>query len=516
LKHITEKLGIIVLITLSLASGMALFFEDQFNALASLIVSNNHSWVDNSGRVLKIAYLFPPSSLNPFSDDPAVQARFYDVYQPLVGLDENFNLQPVLAVYYGILNDTQWEVHLRQGIKFHNGKPLTPKDVLYSFEMAKKTRDSVATDLVNSVDKIEVVREHSIIFTTKKSDPLLLNKLTKLRIIPDGFSDFNNPVGTGPYKIVDSSDRTNIKYERNEEYWDDLPFFQRVELRAVPNKQQRVDDLITGDIDLLVNVPPDSVDDIRESGLSVSMMPSLEVGFIMFNMGDEVFARKPVRLAVAKALNKEAFLDLAYGYAKTINQFVSNGSFGYNPDLKGYEFDQTGAEKELSKVNSGFKKINVKFYFPESLKLLGQYFREQLALVGMDVEPVPLTDQQFQEKLSRSEMAFYYLGWRNESGDALPFLKSVLHSKVNGYGNYNGMDYKNTQLDKLVEQSETSFSARERLKYMHEVMRLAVEEDVVGVPLFETQSLFAFRNDIDFKPRMDSNVYPSKIRSKQE
>jgi ABC-type transport system substrate-binding protein len=286
-----------------------------------------------------------------------------------------------------------------------------------------------------------------------------------------------------------------------------------VEIKSIPNKLERVESLYNGDVDLLVNVPPDAVEEIKERGFPVAMMPSLEVGFVMFNLSDPVFGQKSVRMAVAKGLNRESFLDLAYGYAKTVNQFVSNGVFGYNPDLKGFEYDQLEAEKELTKSVAGFKKVDVQIFYPASLKLFGKYFQEQLALIGMNVELAPVTDQELQEKLIARVLPFYYLGWRNDSGDALPFLKSVIHSRKEGvYGIYNGMNYVNKKVDQLIEDSETNFSISERQKDMQEAMKIVVEDDVVGVPLFETQSLFAYNSSLSFKPRVDSLVYPSTIR----
>lgn len=507
-------MGFVLLLAVAVISGSALVFEDEFSAMANLLFGERVAPVDNSGKVLKIAYLFTPGDLNPFSADSAVQTRLYDVYEPLVGIDENLSLQPVLAVYYGLLNEKQWQIHLRQGIVFHDGSSLDPDDVIYSFKQAKDKRDSVAADLLDSVQKFEKIGDHSIIITTKKPDPLLLNKISKLLIVPDGFSDYANPNGTGAYKVTDASDLNDVVYERNENYWGKPAYFGQLEILSIANKLERVNSLYDQTVDFLVNVPPDAVEEIKERGFQVAMMPSLEVGFVMFNMADPVFGQKSVRMAVAMGLNRESFLDLAYGYAKTVNQFVSNGVFGYNPNLKGYEYDQVAAEKELTKTVSGFKKLDVQIFYPGTLKLFGQYFQEQLALIGMNVELMPVTDQVLQEKLTARELPFYYLGWRNDSGDALPFLKSVLHSRQTGvYGVYNGMNYVNKKVDRLIEDSETSFSFRERLEYMQEAMKIAVEDDVVGVPLFETQSIFAFHSDLDFKPRVDSLIYPSKIRA---
>jgi peptide/nickel transport system substrate-binding protein len=514
LKNITEKLVIVVLVIFSLLSGGALFFEDQFTAFTSLLSSDGKVTVDNSGRVLKLAYLFTPKDLNPFSSDSSTQSRLNDVYQSLVVLDANFKIEPSLAVYYGLSGNTDWTMHIREGVKFHDGSDLDANDVIYSFDQAKKLQ-GYAAELVDSVQKLEKIDQHTVIFTTKNSDPLFLNKLANLMIVPDQWTPANKPAGTGPYRIDDFSDLADIFYSRNDQYWDKLPYFEKLEIKAVEDKGERIAGLIDKSIDFLVNVPPDNAKTLIDDGFTVDMVPSLEVGFIMFDLNDVQFSKKPLRKAVALALNKTGFLELAFGYAKTVNQFVSNGVFGYNPDIKGFEFDLTAAEKALTEIDAGFEKISVQVFYPESLRLMGQFIRDQLRDLGMDVELMPMNDQKLLEGINRGVLPIYYLGWRNERGDALPFLKDVLHSKTDtGYGKYNGMNYVNQDVDRLIEDAQSNLNVKQRLKDMQEVMKIAVEDDIVGVPLFETYSLFAYSPDLFFTPRVDSQIYPSTISIK--
>lgn len=498
-----------------LLSGGFLFFEDQLSVLVSLFNYDQNKSIDQSGQVLKLAYLFAPQNLDPYSTDPAASIRLHDVYEGLVGVDENLTIEPGLAVSYGLIGDRVWEINLRSGVVFHDGSELEAGDVIYSLETAKKHSTGPVADLMASVESYEQINIRTLKITTKTPDPLFLSKLAKMPVIPSGFEDFTKPIGTGAYVIDNSTDLSDIKYRRFDNYWGNLPYFGAVQIRAVTSKNDRVDGLLSGEIDFLVNVPPDAVQEIRDNGFNVDMIPSLEVGFVMFNLNDRNFSQISIRKAIAQGLNKDSFLDLAMGYAKTINQFIPNGVFGYNPDLKGFAYSQEAAEKEIGTAVSSFEKLKVKFFYPESLKLLGQYFKEQLILIGLDVELHPVSDTELQEKIQSQELPFYYLGWRNDSGDALPFLKSVLHSKTTGsYGIYNGMSYNNKKVDELIEKSETNLNLQERLKDMQDVMRMAIDEEVIGVPLFETQSLFAYRADLIFNPRLDSLVFPSHIRSK--
>lgn len=507
-------MGILILLIAAMLSGGVLFFEDQLSALTNILgFEKSINQIDQSGQVLRIAYLFQPQDLNPFSTDPAAQARLHDVYESLVSLDENLIVRPGLAVSYGLSNDTNWEIRLRSGVKFQDGSTLDTEDVLDSFKTAETVPNNSVADLLAGIDSITRIDDLILIIKTEKPDPLFLNKLAKMPILPSGFTDFAHPIGSGPYKLVQTDNLTDLIYQRNSNYWGDLPYFGNLEVKSIGNKNERIMALKDGTIDFLADVPPDAVSEFQESGFKVDFIPSLEIGFVMFNFMDRHFVDVNVRKAIAEAINKESFLDLAMGYAKTVNQFVSNGVFGYNPDLKGIAYNQKDAIDLISKNVSSFEKIKFAFYFPESLKLLGQYFQEQLKPIGIQLELKPLADLDLEDKIQNSQIPFYYLGWRNESGDALPFLKAVIHSKMKGgYGIYNAMNYSNPQVDQLIEKSETNLNQADRLEDIQNVMKIVSEDDVVGIPLFETQSLFAYRSDLIFRVRVDSLIYPSSIR----
>ena len=501
-----------ILAVMAVISGLGLFFEDQFTALASLFTEDRSVSIDYSGEVLRVAYLFAPENLNPFSTDPAVRNRLNDVYETLVRPDQNLNMEPLLAVSYGLVTEQVWNFKIRKGVYFHDGRELRAQDVMFSFNQARARPGNVAAELVAAVESVELLNERELNIRTRVPDPLLLTKLARLPIVPEGFDDFERPVGTGPYMLIDADDMARIKYARFNDYWGKKPYYGWLEILSQPDRNLRVSGLLDGSFDFLADVPPDAVAQIETAGYTVKMMPSLEVGFVLFNFSDKNFARKDLREAVARAVNKESFLDLAYGFANEVNQFVPSGVFGYNPDLVAPAHDANAAAELVDQLVSGFQNLSLDFYYPQNLRLLGQYFSEQLLPVGIELKLYPLGDLELQEKFLSGQLGFYYLGWRHDSGDALPFLKAVLHSRGgDGYGIYNGSSYANRDVDLLIERSETNFNEKERLADMQEAMRLAVQEDLAGLPLFESMSIFAYAPSLQFIPRVDSLIFPSSI-----
>ena len=384
-------------------SGLGLFFEDQFTALASLFTADSSVSMDYSGEVLRVAYLFAPDNLNPFSTDPAVRNRLNDVYEPLVRPDQNLNMQPLLAVSYGLVTEQVWNFKIRKGVYFHDGRELRAQDVVFSFNQARARPGSVAAELVAVVESLELLSDGELNIRTRVPDPLLLVKLSRLPIVPEGFDDFERPVGTGPYMLIDADDNSRIKYSRFNDYWGKKPYYGWLEILSQPDRNLRVAGLLDGSFDFLADVPPDAVSQIETAGYTVKMMPSLEVGFVLFNFSDTNLSRKVLREAISRAVNKESFLDLAYGFANEVNQFVPSGVFGYNPDLVAPSYDAQVAAQLVDQLITGFQNLSLDFYYPQNLRLLGQYFGEQLLPVGIELKLHPLSDQELQEKFQAGQ-----------------------------------------------------------------------------------------------------------------
>ncbi|MGL5831260.1 MAG: ABC transporter substrate-binding protein, partial [Candidatus Altimarinota bacterium] len=433
------------------------------------------------------------------------------VYEPLVVADRNLVIRPHLAVSYGLENEKVWEMVLRKGVRFHDSSDLKMEDVLYSLEKAKASKE-----FLNGIEKVEAVDDQTLKITLKLADPLFLAKLSRVFIVKKDFSDFAQPIGTGAYRIVDSADLNKILYQRFDSYWGEKPFFEYLQIWSVPQKNARIDGLINKEFDFLVNVPPDSVEELVSRGLKLDFIPSLEVGMLMFNFKSGISVNAlNVRKAIELGLNKPDFLDISQGYATVLSQFIGSGVFGYNPELLSLERNVEEAKKEMSKTIGVFENLKVQFYFPENLNLLGQYLKDQLIQVGIDLDLKPLSEVELSERLRKGELGFYYFGWRHDFGDSMPFLRSVMHSRAEGgYGDLNGMNYKNERVDELIKKSEQNLNVAERLVDLQEVMKIVVKDDLVGIPLFETESIFAYQNNLVFQPRLDSAIYPTDVSKK--
>lgn len=523
-----EVLGVTFAGLVVLAIGIYLFFgEELLFYLRTQTEFFEKPAARSEEEVLTIAYAFGHDQHDPIYFDPTTRSHLADIYEGLVKTDKDLNIKPALAKTWGLIDPYTWEFILRNNVSFHNGQSLTAKDVVASINRAKNEQGSQLKSLLLTIDKIDIIDDFTIRIRTKDPDPLLLQKMAVILIHPANFDDFENPVGTGAYRFV-SHVGDEMELERNEDYWGPLPAFKHVVYTVIRDKRERINALQDGEIDLLINFPPnvgcsffddykniEGCSEIDSSHIDLKKLPGLEVSFLGFNMENELFSRLSFRKAVLQALDPEVFVDIAFGFAVPSSQFVSSGVFGYNPDLVKPEYNLDEAKKSVNEIlGDRFERITVKFAYPEELKPIGAYVYEQFRQLGIDVELQPLIASELQKSIIRGDADMYFLGWRSELGDASDFLQSVAHTQdlERGYGLFNGMNYSNSRVDQLIEDSQKNMNTKARAEQMQEAMRIIVSEDVIGMPLYESELLYGVSNKIDFSPRIDGYVYPSGIK----
>jgi len=517
-------LALLTVVTL----GVYLFFGDQI----LFYLENETDFFDKPAarsetEVLTIAYAFQHSEHDPIVFDPITRSHLIDIYEALVRTDENLNLKPALASSWGLIDPFTWEFILRKNVKFHNGELMTADDVIASVERAKNDKKSQLVSLLNTVESIEKIDDYKVRIKTIVPDPLLLQKIGVTLISPEGYTDFDHPMGTGPYRFVSHSSDT-MELQKNENYWGMQPTFNHVVLEVIEDRRERIAALESGDVQFVLNFPPNYgcsfIEDFKDikgcktidsEDIQLESIPGLEVSFIAFNFDHELFGQKKVRSAIKKALDLQVFRDIAFGFALPASQFVSSGVFGFNPDIEKNDYNLNEAKKEINEViGEEFERIEVTFDYPEALVPIGQYVQAQMKELGITVILSPLSDDELEQKIKSGKSDFYYLGWRSELGDASDFLVSSVHSKndESGYGLFNGINYSNKEVDDLIENAQKNLDTKSRIVQLQEAINIITEEDIIGIPLFESEVVYAFRDDIQFKPRIDGYVLASSIK----
>ena len=506
--------------------GGVLFLPDQLSFLQNFTTPHQieHASAD---KTLMIGFSSFPQSLDPIRFDPVTRSYLTDIYQGLVITDRNLKIESGVAVSWGMIDPLTWEFRLRPNVKFHNGKLVTPGDVKFSLDRARADEASQLRDLLNTIVSVETIGQDRVIVKTQVPDPLLLTKLAVTAITPEDMTNYEKPIGTGPYRVV-AQDAQSITLQTFDDYWDGKPYYLSVKLQSIPDRDDRVQALEKGTLDLLANVPPNVAcslvqrttssqvcEKLNTQDYTIAAVPSLEVTFLMLNQQNELLQDVNVRKALRTVFDRDDLTAILYGFARPAGQFVSNGVFGFAPEIQNVKFNLTDAKNQLDQIFASlFSAPEIGLDYPESLQSLADIVQSQMADAGIVVDLHPLTDSELLQKIQNEEPDMYLLGWKSELGDAFDFLKSVAHSKNMqiGYGQFNGTHYLNPAVDELIEASEQNLEPVKRLQQMQQAMKILTEEDVIGVPLYESETLFASKKSIQFVPPVDGYIHPSDIR----
>jgi peptide/nickel transport system substrate-binding protein len=296
----------------------------------------------------------------------------YNVFDHLAARDlKTGKVGPSLAVSWKALDDTTWEVKLRKGVKFHDGTPFTARDVKASFDRVLNPENKLtARGNHAKIKSVEVLDDFTVHFHTDGPYPLFVERLTALvmqseKVMKEKGHEWmqDNPVGTGPYKLVKWSKKQEHLLVRNDDYWGPKPAFKYVRVRIIPEQATQIAELLSGGVDIIKAVPPDQMDVINKSGQArTSTSPILRTAMLQFDQagraGPNPFQDRRVRLAANLAVDVDSIIKhVINGLGDRTATVVNPMAFGYDASLKPYKQDVSQAKKLLAEAGfpNGFE-----------------------------------------------------------------------------------------------------------------------------------------------------------------
>jgi peptide/nickel transport system substrate-binding protein len=290
----------------------------------------------------------------------------FNIFDNLLTRDPDLKLQPQLATEWKALNDTTWEFKLRPNVKFHNGDPLTSRDVKFTIE---RTYDPEAKTLVatvfTTVQSIEAPDDLTVRFITKKPDPLLPARLAFYggQIIPEkyfksvGADAFNQrPIGSGPVKYKEWVKDDHLLLEANQEYWGGAPDFATAIFKPVPEPSARVASLLAGEADIITKVPSDQGQRVNSSG-KARVEGAFYAGLYVLavNSKNPPLDNPKIKQALSLAIDRDALVkSLWRGQGIIPNGPIARGdTLGYDASRAALPFDLNKAKQLLQEA--GYK-----------------------------------------------------------------------------------------------------------------------------------------------------------------
>ncbi|MBT4056321.1 hypothetical protein HOE67_04390, partial [Candidatus Peregrinibacteria bacterium] len=335
MKKIVKYGGYVLIAGLFAWLAANLFFEEEYAQF--LDTFSREDKVEVHGDLV-IAEPVPMRGFEPTIFETFTRQRLNNVYETLVRPDRDLNMKPSLALSWGMLDDVRWEFNLRPDVLFHDGSELDAGDVRDSIFRARNYEGSELKDLLSTVEDVSLVDDLTLVVETHRPDPLLLQKLATVYVLPSwviekyGDEDVLEPIGTSTYKVVKLDTSGVLEMDGFARYWGDAPIYKNVTIVTILNTEGRVRAVQDGTVDVLDYVPHDFASELGD-GYEVRSIPSLEVQFLIFNPNRSLFGNVGTRKAISKVFDREGFASYLGEFVRPSYQFVSNGVFGFDPDI---------------------------------------------------------------------------------------------------------------------------------------------------------------------------------------
>jgi peptide/nickel transport system substrate-binding protein len=437
------------------------------------------------------------------------------IFDALVKKDEHYNLAPWLATSWEQPDALTWVFHLRDGVRFQDGRPLEAADVVWTIEslIDAKVAGLISAKSGNfgAVDRAEALDRLTVVVHMKRPDAGLLFNMSDglFGVVPRGAgSDFGlHPVGSGPYRFVSQVQDKEVVLERFPSCWskglgdDSSPRhtqIQRIQFNVVPDTITSALELQKGSADAASNVlTPDMVYAMQGSpGLDTAGGQGSGVWYLNFNVADPALRDQRVRQAVALAMDRPAIMAALWrGHARLADTLLPPGHWARanDADLTQYPHDPARAATLLDAAglragSDGVRlRLTLKISTDEVTRLLAAVLQQQMREAGIALNIRSAEFGTFYSDVTKGAFQMYVLKWvgSNEDPDIFRYMYSSDSFPPKGA---NRGHYVNARINALLAKAaaETGpaqeVQARRRAEYVEVQKILAVE--MPSVPLW--------------------------------
>ncbi len=457
------------------------------------------------------------------TNDSASSRITVQIYDGLVGQDENMEIVPVLAESWERPDELTTVFHLRKGVKFHNGEELKATDVKFTLDRMKASPQ--VGYIIGSIDRVEIVDDYTVKVITTKPFGAILSHLShptagimnEKAVKEYGEAYGQHPIGTGPYKLASWQSGDRIVLEANPDYFLGEAPIKKVIFRPITEGSNRTIALETGEIDIAYDIEGLDKDRLRnDNSVLFIEEPSLGIDYIGFNTKKAPFNNIKVRQAIATAINTDDIIAAVYkGSATRANSLIGPKVFGHTDEAKAWEYNVEKAKKLLAEAGypNGFK---AKIWVNENQarRDIATILQAQLKEIGIDLTIETLEWGAYLDGTARGDHEMFILGWVTVTGDADYGLFPLLHSSCFG-GAGNRSFYSNPKVDKLLMKARNSVNQEERKELYKEVQIIAQEEVPVYITAYKAQNVALQKNIENFKlkPAGHHRLYGVKFKS---
>jgi peptide/nickel transport system substrate-binding protein len=449
-----------------------------------------HATAPTRGGTLKFARSVAPTTLDPANTIIAGDIYTLDkIFEPLYVTSPAGQLTPWLATGSTLSNGNKTITFpLRPGVKFSDGSPLTPADVVFSINRSRRNAAGPLSFLDGAITSIEASGSSVVVKLSAPWAPIISDiSVFANAIIPANFGGksekefFAAPVGTGPFTLSSfSPDATSLTLKANPHYWQaGKPYLDAVEFLYVDNDNQRVLQIEGGEVNIIDTVPPAEVASLKgNANVVLEQFPAWEVDLLVLNESLPQFADRHVRRAITYAINRPALVHAAnFGTGEPGGSFFPPSLQYYSASTPVLEYNLSKAKAELaqSKFPKGFSTKILVDSGNQKFVTYAQIIKSQLQPLGIDVSVTGLDHSAFESTFQKFDYDMFIDYAINDISDPDEMASFEVDVKDGGSSSY-WSHYDNPKAIALVHQAEGEFNATKRAALYAQIQSIVAED----------------------------------------
>jgi peptide/nickel transport system substrate-binding protein len=414
---------------------------------------------------------------------------FEQIYEMLYTVTpDGKDVQPWLATSYELSDDQlNWTFHLRQGVKFSSGQPMTSADVKFSIDQASAVYPEGWGYINSAIKKITTPDENTVVITTKYPwSPLLADlSLFSNGIIPNNYGGktskefYQAPVGTGPFMWDHWTKGQELKLVKNPNYWQQgKPYLDSVTWTTVGDDNTRILQLKGGQAQVDEFPPWSSVSDLQNTqGVKMNLFPSTRTDYMLFNERVKPFDDVHVRRAISYAIDREAIVKaVLFGNGKAAYSFIAPNVPYHDTNAGGLQYDLNAAKQEMaqSSVPDGFSTHMLVGAGSVDENSWAQIIQQELQPLGIKIT---LTKVDPSDEFTRIQNFDYEMGfsyWTMDIADPDELVTFAVDPTSGAHSFFT--DYNNKDVVDWTHQAEREFDTSKRTTLYNQIQEQASQD----------------------------------------
>lgn len=449
-----------------------------------------------------------PGQLDPrFTTDANSSRVSALVYSALLRPERDSELRPDLATSWRKIDERTYLFEIRPGVVFHDGTPLTARDVKYTYDsiLDPATRSSKRA-LLGPLASVEEAGPYGVRFRLSAPHAPFLEQCT-IGIVPAGTpaQPDRPPPGSGPFIVETIRPGEKVVLRANPRYWEGRPRIDGLAFHAVPDAMVRVLEFKKGTIDLLQNdIEPDMLPWLRRNtAAAIETRQGTTFQYVGVNLTHPILGRREVRQALAYAIDRERIIrHLLKNLAAPATGLLSPLHWAYDPSVPQRPYDPEKARSLLDRA--GFRdpdgdgprprfRLSFKTTNIDLRRRIAEALKEQLQRVGIELDVRAYEWGTFYGDVRRGNFHLFSLAWVGVLDPDIYY--NLFHSSSVPPNGDNRGRYANAELDRLLERGRASLEREERKAVYRRVQRLLAEE-LPYIPLWWWKNVVVSRPDL--------------------